>query len=202
MSDSERDSFLGEAIEALRQEVPESLEWLFADDPPSLRWRGDGAVADRRLARGWLVLADRRDDWRPTRQQRDQASLIHPEDGVALALWLLETWIGFDGSGPAKLTEERSRELREMAERAAEVARRFNRGGTDPEERYRQLVTQESRNEPGSALNHPGLPALIVACASSGDVRIRSRIETILNDGQERPELRDMLEDLLAAIET
>ena len=202
MSDAQQDRFLRETIEALRQEVPESLEWLFAEDPPSLRWQSDGSSADPRLARGWLVLADRRDDWRPTQLQRDQASLIHPDDGVALALWILEAWVGFGNNGPGELTDERRRELREMAERAAEVARRFNRGGTDPEERYRQLVAQESRNDPGSALNHRGLLALVVACAAEGaDSRLRQRMDAYLNDQDRSPEIRAVLKEISVAIE-
>ncbi len=182
MSDSERDQFLHEAIEALRQEVPESLEWLFADDPPALRWRSDGAPADPRLARGWLVLANRRDEVEPTDRQRQQASLIHCQDAAALARWLLKAWIALDTAPTAtEPTDARRRELRKIAELAAEVARRFHRAGTDPEARYRQLVEQEGRSEASSALSHRGLLALVVVCADPADRALRSEIEGYLD---------------------
>jgi len=203
LANKEHYRFWQQAIEALRQDVPDNLDWLFAEDPPLLRWRDDGADIDPRLAKGWLVLAARRDDVEPTETQRRQASLIQSDDTAALAMWLLKTWIAFDTAPAPELTDERRRELRDIAERAAQVARRFNRGGTDPEARYQQLLEQEARSEPSSALPHRGLLALVAACADpeTAGVTIRPEVEAYLSDHHQRSGQCETLRCLLAAIE-
>ena len=127
---STRPDFETATLEALRQEVPESLEWLFVDGWPDVRWQ-DGDSADRRVAKGWMVLADRRQDAAPSAEQRGQAELLDAGDLADLALWILDAWIDHEAE-PPPISEARHQELKEMANRAAQLAQRMGRGGTDP----------------------------------------------------------------------
>ena len=188
-TEAERRAFLDQAIQALRREVPEALEWLFHGDPPSLRWQGDPDPVDPRLARGWLVLADQRQDPDPSDEQVRQASLLDAESRASLAIWLLRTWITFDTTLAPALTDARRQELRAMAEKAAAIAKRFGRGGTDPGERYQQLIAQESSHEPATAWPHRGLLALVAACSDPDTLDTLRPIVAQYQDawGAERP---------------
>ncbi len=167
-----RDAFLSEAVATLRREIPEDLEWLPRGRLPQVRWRGDGAPVDERIPRGWLVAAAGREDPEPDTDLRARAAMFDRTDAAALGAWLLRAWIEHD-TATQELSEVRKTELRAIAERAAEMARRFGRGGTDPEERYRQLLAQEDDRPAPSALPHQGLLAVVAACGAgsvAGDV--------------------------------
>ncbi len=169
---TERDRFLAEAVGTLRQEIPEDLEWLPWRQLPEMRWSGDGAPVDERIPRGWLVAAAKRGEPDPDGDVQQRAALFDRGDAAALGVWLLRAWIEHDTAAP-ELSEARQTELRAIAERAAEMARRFGRGGTDPEERYRQLLAQEDSAPAPSALPHQGLLAVVAVCAdgsAAGDV--------------------------------
>jgi len=182
---SERDRFRAEALEVLRQEVPEDLEWVPWGDLPPMRWRADGAPVDERIPRGWLVAAAGRGRPEPDDGLRRRAALFDPGGAAALGAWLLRAWIEHDTSEP-ELTEARKAELRGIAERAASLAQRLGRGGTDPDERYRQLLAQEDNRPAASSLPHQGLLAVVAACA---DGAVAGDVERYLEARhEERPE--------------
>ncbi len=182
---TDRERFLAESIEILRREIPEDLEWLPWRELPQMRWAGDRAPIDERLPRGWLVAAAARGEPEPGAGLRERAALFDRADAAALGGWLLRVWIEHDTAQP-ELSEARKDELRGIAERAAELARRFGRGGTDGEERYRQLLAQEGNRPAPSALPHQGLLAVVAACA--GDTAVTD-IERYLTTWRgERPE--------------
>jgi len=164
-----RDTFRAEAVEILRQEVPEDLEWLPLGDLPPMRWSGDGAPVDARIPRGWLVAAARRGLPEPDSELRRRAALFDRADAAGLGTWVLRAWIEHDTAGFG-LTDARKAELRAIAERAAALAQRLGRGGTDPEARYRQLLEQEGNRPAATALPHQGLLAVVAACADGGAV--------------------------------
>lgn len=198
MSDTERDSFRTEAVEVLRREVPEDLEWLPWVAMPSLRWRGEGSDVEEVIPKGWLVAAAQRGEPEPDDGLVRRAALFDRGDAANLAVWLLRAWIEHDTTVP-ELTPERKAELRAIAERAAEMARRFGRGGTDPEERYRQLLAQEDNRPAPTALPHQGLLAVVAAC---GDGSVAADIEGYVSAWRtERPEQCRALERMLSWIE-
>ncbi len=163
-----REAFSDEAVATLRREVPEDLEWVPWRELPRMRWSDDRAPVDERIPRGWLVAAALRGAPDPDADLRDRAAMFDRGDAEALGAWLLRAWIAHD-TATSELTEARKSELRGIAERAAEMARRFGRGGTDAEERYRQLLAQESGKAAPTALPHQGLLAIVGTCAG-GDV--------------------------------
>ncbi len=160
-----RETLKAEALEALRREVPEELEWLPRGDLPSLRW-SDGSSVDPAIPKGWLVTAALCGDAEPDASLRRRATLFHPGDAAALGRWLLGRWIAHDTQAP-ELTAARRDELREIAERAADMARRFGRGGTDADERFRQLLEQEQNRAEPTAMPHQGLLAIVAVCADA-----------------------------------
>ena len=167
----EREAFLAEAVATLRREIPEDLEWLPWRRLPRMRW-SDGAAVDERIPRGWLVQVASLESPEPDAELRARAAMFDRGDAAALGAWLLREWIEHDTAVP-ELSEARKAELRAFAERAAEMAKRFGRGGTDAQERYRQLVAQEATRPAPSALPHQGLLAVVAACADgsvTGDV--------------------------------
>lgn len=193
----DRDAFLAEAVETLRREIPEDLEWLPWRRLPPMRWRGDGAPVDARIPRGWLVAAAARGEPEPDAETRRRAALFEPVDAAALGAWLLRAWIVYDTAAP-ELTEARKAELRATAEKAAQLARRFGRGGTDAEARYRLLLDQEGAGAPPSALPHQGLLAVVAACADR-PVAI-AEVERYLAQWQaERPARCRALQRMLAS---
>ena len=109
------------------------------------------------IPRGWLVAAALRGDPEPDAEMRERSALFERGTVAAFGAWLLGAWIERD-TAVGELTDERRAELRGIAERAAELALRFGRGGTDPEERFRQLVAQEEDRPAPSALGSPGCP--------------------------------------------
>ncbi len=220
-----RKTFLDQAVATLRREVPEDLEWLPWRELPRMRWADDRAAVDERLPRGWLVMAALRGQPEPDSDLRERAAMFDRGDAETLGAWLVREWIRHDTARP-ELTEARRQELRTIAERAAKMAERFGRGGTDPEERYRQLLAQEGARAAPSALPHQGLLAVAAACAGgdvAGDVesylsqwheerpaqcrallRMLSWIdaptaEKTLSAARSYPELRGLVEELVAA---
>lgn len=137
MSDA-RSQFEAQIREVLRDELPEILDEIPWDDAPSMRW-ADGGDVPPEIVRGWLSAAVIRDDPEPTAEQRAQAQLFDESSRQALSAWIEKVLASLDRPAPA-LSEERLAQLREQAESAAALARKFGRGGTDPEERFRQLV--------------------------------------------------------------
>ena len=197
----ERDEFQTEAIETLRREVPEDLEWIPWRKLPAQRWRGDDTSVDERVPRGWLVMAAEHADPRPNVRIRQQAALFTPETGAALATWLLRAWIEYDTTVTG-LSEARKVELRGMAEKAAQLAQRLGRGGTDPDERYQQLLTQEGNAPAPTALPHRGLLAVVAACGApvAGDLTADvDRYTAAWEDG--RPARCRALREMLSCIE-
>jgi hypothetical protein len=195
---TDRESFRAQAVEILRQEIPEDLEWLPWGDVPPMRWSGGGEPVEELIPRGWLVAAARRDEPQPDAELRRQAALFERGDAARLGAWLLRTWIEHDTAVP-ELGEARKAELRAIAERAAELARRFGRGGTDPEERYQELLAQEANRPVASALPHRGLLAVVAACA---DDSVVAEVERYLEAWhRERPEQCRTLLAMLSWIE-
>lgn len=193
---TDREAFHSQAVEILRQEVPEDLEWLPWNGMPAMRWSGDGAPVDGRIPRGWLVMAARRGDPHPDAEMRLQAALFDRRDAAVLGRWLLQAWIGHD-TAETELTPARIAELREIAGRAAEMAQRFGRGGSDPEERFQQLLRQEENRPSPSALPHLGLLAVVAACA---DDTAAADVERYVERWQdERPEQCQALRRTVAA---
>lgn len=137
MSDA-RSQFEAQIREVLRDELPEILDEIPWNDAPSMRW-ADGSEVPPELIRGWLSAAVIRDDPEPSAEQRAQAQLFDASSRQALSAWIEEVLASLDRPASG-LSEERLAELREQAESAAALAQKFGRGGTDPEERFRQLV--------------------------------------------------------------
>ena len=184
MTNADRDAFLVDAVATLRREIPEDLEWLSWDELPSMHWAGDSAPVDERIPRGWLVAAALCGNPEPDADLRARAAIFDRGDAAALGAWLLRAWIEHDTAVP-ELSEARKTELRAIAERAAEMAKRFGRGGTDAGERYRQLLAQEASAPAPSALPHKGLLAVVAAC---GDGSVVGDVERYLSRWQgERP---------------
>ncbi len=191
-----RDDFRSATVEALRREVPEELEWIPWRQLPPLHWR-DGESVDDVVPRGWLVMAAERGAPEPDDEMRRWAALFDPGDAAALGRWLLESWIEHD-TATTDLTPAREAELRGLAERAAEMARRFGRGGTDPEERFQQLLRQEGNRAAPSALPHKGLLAIVAACGTS---TAAATVDGYLERWErERPEQSRELRKMVAAL--
>ena len=194
---TERQAFEHEAREVLRQEIPEDLEWLPWKDLPALRWSDGDAVAPE-VSKGWLVAAAQRVDPEPDDGLRQSAALFDPHDAATLGYWVLHRWIEHDTRFP-ELTEARRSELREIAERAAELARRLGRQGTVVDDRFRQLMRQEQNRAAPSALPHQGLLAIVGVCADSA---VGPDVEQYLETWrQERPDQCRALRKMLAAID-
>ncbi len=166
---TDRDSFRAAAVECLRQEIPEDLEWMPWGEVPPMRWHDDEQPVEEVIPRGWLVAAARRGDPEPDVELRRCAALFVRGDAARLGAWLLHRWIEHDTAAP-QLTAARKAELRAIAERAARLAQRLGRGAADPEERYRQLLAQEDNRPAPSALPHQGLLAVVAACADGAAV--------------------------------
>lgn len=196
---ADRQAFLDASIEVLRHEVPEELEWLFENKPPAVKWN-DGTATDPRLVKGWLAAAGQQQDVVPDAEQKGQAELLDAEDRGALALWLLEAWIANDTQSPAGLTPAREKELRAMAERAAEMSRKFGRPGGDPEERFQQLLAQEGNAAPASSLPHRGLLSLVAACGSEVASKIASKVDAYGKSWPDRAEQIAVLQKMQQAI--
>ncbi len=195
---TDRDAFLAESVKTLRQEIPEDLEWVPWRRLPKVHWAGDGTPVDERIPRGWLVAAAERGRPEPDADLRGRAAMFDRGDATRLGSWLLRAWIEHDTAAP-ELSEARREELRAIAERAAEMAKRFGRGGTDPEERYRQLLAQEGDRPAPSALPHQGLLAIVAACA---DGTVASDVERYLAKWQkERPQQCQALLRMLSSID-
>jgi len=195
----DRATFEARAIARLRQEIPEHLDWLRWHDLPPLLWIGDQAAVDPRAPRGWLVSAERRGLPQPDAELRQAAALFDRGAATTLGAWLLRAWIEHDTLVPG-LTEARRVELRAIAERAAQMAARFGRGGADPEDRYRQLLAQEENRSAPSALPHQGLLAIVAVCA---DGNIAADVERYLSGWQsERPVQCRALLQMLSWIES
>lgn len=194
---SPRQTLVDAALEALRRDVPEELNWLFQTPPPRLHWRDDGQAVDQRVVKGWLVLADERCNPMPGDRQRRQAQLIDPADGGELALWLLQAWIAHE-SPPPPVDAARRQELHASARQAAALAARLGRGGSDPDARFAQLLAQESNRPASSSWPHRGLLALVQLCA---DPRIAAPISAYLDRWRSsRPRRCRAMERLLASL--
>ncbi len=194
----ERESFRAEAVETLRREVPDDLEWLFRDELPALSWRGGGGLVEELIPRGWLVAAALRADPEPDGAMRRRAALFERDTAAAFGAWLLGAWIERDTAVP-ELTAAREAELRAIAERAAGLAQRLGRGGTDPEERFRQLLAQEDARPAPSALKHRGLLAVVAASAGAEVVPDVERY--LAAHHQERPAQCRALRRMVASID-
>ena len=195
---TERAGLEARAIEILRQEVPEELEWVPWREIPKMHWAEDDSAVDERIPKGWLVLAARRGEPEPDEQVSRDAALFAGASAEALGAWLLRTWIEHDTT-ENELTEERKSELRAMAERAASLAQRLGRGGTDPEERYRQMLAQETNRPAPSSLPHKGLLAIAAACAGG---EVARDVESYLAARhRERPEQCRALLEMLSWID-
>ena len=195
---TDRESFRAAAVETLRQEVPEALEWLPWGEVPPMRWSGDGEPVDEVIPRGWLVAAAERGDPEPDRELRRRGSLFARGDAARLGAWLLRAWIEHD-TAVVELTDARKAELRSIAERAAGLARRLGRGGADPEERYQDLLAQEANRPAPSARPHQGLLAVVAACADGSVVAEAERYLEARH--RERPEQCRALLRMLSWIE-
>lgn len=195
---ADRDSFRAEAVEILRQEIPEDLEWVPWHELPQVRWHGDQARVEGRIPRGWLVAAARRGEPEPDAKMRGRAALFDRGAAAVLGAWLLRAWIEHD-TAVRELTEERKAELWVIAEKAAELAKRFGRGGSDAQERYRQLLAQEDGAPVPSALPHQGLLAVVAAC---GDATVVDEVERYLRAWKaERPAQCRALLQMLSSID-
>ncbi len=194
---SDREAFRAEAIATLRREIPEDLEWLSWRDLPQMRW-ADGMPVDERIPRGWLVAAAGLGCPEPDASLRERSEMFDSRDAATLGAWLLRAWIKHDTAVP-ELTVARKAELRAIAERAAELAKRFGRGGTDAGERYRQLLAQEDDRPAPSAMAHQGLLAVVAACA---DESVTGDVERYLSAWRaERPEQCEALLRMLSWID-
>ena len=182
-TDTNRDAFLEASIQTLRREVPEELEWLFAGELPQLKWQDD-TDTDPRLLKGWLTAADGRGSVEPSAEQKERAGLLSAQSRGEVALWLLRVWMANDTQETSEPSEARKAELREMAEKAAEMSRRFGRGGTDPEERYRQMLAQEGNAAPSSSLPHKGLLSLVAVCGAEVSDTLGKDIENYVGSWQ------------------
>lgn len=199
---NDRQDLLDQAIRVLRREIPEDLEWFFRQPLPPLRWARDQAAMDGRLIKAWLVTAIERNDPQANAEQRRRALRVDPSDRQALAKWLLSTWMRHD-TERSEITEARRVELHQMAEKAAELARRFGRDGQDAAERYRQLVEQESAQQAPSALPYRGVLAWVAACAaeSTFEDEIASSVERYVATWQDRrPDQCQALLSMLASL--
>ena len=152
-----RCQFEAKIREVLRDELPEILDEIPWRETPSMRW-ADGGGVPREIVRGWLSAAVIRDDPEPSAEQAAQAQLFDEASRKALSAWIDEVLASLDRP-PSELSEERLAQLREQAESAAALARKFGRGGTDPEERFRQLVELHGGG-PGSVEAFGGLRAV------------------------------------------
>lgn len=159
MSDA-RIQFEAEIREVLRDELPEILDEIPWNDAPSMRW-ADGADVSPEIVRGWLSAAVIRDDSERSTEQKAQAQLFETSSRKTLSSWIEEVMASLDRPASG-LSEERLAQLRGQAESAAALARKLGRGGTDPEERFRQLVELHD-GESRSAEAFRGLRALIEA---------------------------------------
>ncbi len=192
-----RDELRDLTVERLRQEIPDVLDWIPWGDLPALRWAADDSPVDRRVPRGWLVLAFERRNPLPDGDLLQQTALFRADDAADLANWLLEGWLALEAAVPEP-TAERRAELRGIAEKAARVAKRFGRGGSAPDERFRQLLAQEENRPPSSALPYRGLLAVVGAC---GDHRAIASAHAFLTTRHpERPDACRVLLRMLAGM--
>ncbi len=197
---TDRTRFRDAALASARQEVPETLEWIPWRDVPSVRWRDDGTLVDAVVVRGWLVKAALRDDPTPDDEMRRSSALLDDEDTMTLASWLLDQWIAHDTDVPVPITHRRKDDLRAIATKAAELATRLGRGGTDPEERYDGLLVQEANRAAPSALPYQGMLALVAAYADRGpESDVARQVHCYLNTHREaRPAQCRALERMMA----
>ncbi len=162
-----------EAERGLRRRPPASLAWFDADALPALRW-ADGTAVDPRVARWWVVLADRLKD--PSGHGMFELYLdrLDAADAAALGSHVLRAWIAQDTIRPP---EEESRAHAELEGRRnhdraqRDLARAI---GTEQEDcARRQAAVPLSRHVerayryhhqlfPGSAIADKGLLALTV----------------------------------------
>ena len=162
-----------EAERGLKRRPPASLAWFDADALPALRW-ADGTAVDPRVARWWVVLADRLKD--PSGHGMFELYLdrLDAADAAALGSHVLRAWIAQDTIRPP---EEESRAHAEL-----EGRRNYDRAqrdlaraiGTEQEDyARRQAAVPLSRHVerayryhhqlfPGSAIADKGLLALTV----------------------------------------
>lgn len=193
-----RADFNAEMVEVVRREIPEALDWLDLADLPPLRWREDGSVVDAIVQRGWLVTAFTCDKPRATTVLHHQTHLFERESTAAFGRWLLQAWIAHDTETPT-ISDARRIELRATAEQAAQLASRFGRDGTDPEERFGQLLQQEENRAAPSALPYRGLLSVVEACA---DDTITEVITSYLaQHSRERPDQSRLLVETLRAVD-
>ena len=153
----DKSTFEIEIREVLRDELPEILDEIPWNEVPSLHW-ADGGDVPPEVVRGWLSAAVIRNDAQPSPEQRAQSQLFAESSRKTLSKWIGEVLAAL-GRPASGLSDERLAQLREQAESAAALARKLGRGGTDPEERYRQLVELHS-GESNSAEPYRGLRAL------------------------------------------
>ena len=162
-----------EAERGLKRRPPASLAWFDADALPALRW-ADGTAVDPRVARWWVVLADRLKD--PSGHGMFELYLdrLDAADAAALGSHVLRAWIAQDTIRPP---EEESRAHAELEGRRnhdraqRDLARAI---GTEQEDcARRQAAVPLSRHVerayryhhqlfPGSAIADKGLLALTV----------------------------------------
>ena len=162
-----------EAERGLKRRPPTSLAWFDADALPALRW-ADGTAVDPRVARWWVVLADRLKD--PSGHGMFELYLdrLDAADAAALGSHVLRAWIAQDTIRPP---EEESRAHAELEGRRnhdraqRDLARAI---GTEQEDcARRQAAVPLSRHVehayryhhqlfPGSAIADKGLLALTV----------------------------------------
>ena len=162
-----------EAERGLRRRPPASLAWFDFAALPALRW-ADGTAVDPRVARWWVVLADRLKD--PSGHGMFELYLdrLDAADAAALGSHVLRAWIAQDTIRPP---EEESRAHAELEGRRnhdraqRDLARAI---GTEQEDyARRQAAVPLSRHVerayryhhqlfPGSAIADKGLLALTV----------------------------------------
>ena len=162
-----------EAERGLKRRPPASLAWFDADALPALRW-ADGTAVDPRVARWWVVLADRLKD--PSGHGMFELYLdrLDAADAAALGSHVLRAWIAQDTIRPP---EEESRAHAELeGRRAHDRAQRdlVRAAGTEREDyARRQAAVPLSQHVerayhyhhqlfPGSAIADKGLLALTV----------------------------------------
>ena len=162
-----------EAERGLKRRPPASLAWFDADALPALRW-ADGTAVDPRVARWWVVLADRLKDPNGHGMFELYLDRLDAADAAALGSHVLRAWIAQDTIRPP---EEESRAHAELEGRRnhdraqRDLARAI---GTEQEDcARRQAAVPLSRHVerayryhhqlfPGSAIADKGLLALTV----------------------------------------
>ena len=165
-----RESFCAEVLAYKGQEIPDALDWLSWQDGPTIRWDENQIPISSPILRGWVLMASARGNPEPDDEQRAQAALLGRGDAEIFGRWLLGRWIEYDVRAP-ELSPAREASLRALAEHAAALATRFGRPGTDPDQRFHQLLAQEENRPPPSALPYQGLLAIVAVCGGDEVVR-------------------------------